>query len=1232
MEGRPGPGVVDAAAGYRAPVRDTASVLHLDLDAFYAAVEQRDKPSLRGKPVVVGGTGGRGVVATASYEARRYGVRSAMSTREARSRCPHAAFLSGRFEAYRAASRLVMGALREISPLVEPLSLDEAFVDLAAADLPDLSVPTVTAVAEDLRARVHAVTGGLTASVGLASSKFVAKVASDLDKPDGLVVVLPGTEVELLRPMHVSVVPGVGPQTTERLRRGGVHTVADLEALPLDELVRLVGRAHGAGLHDLARAHDDRPVVPEREAKSISAEGTYDTDLTDRRLMEGLLTRQATGVAERLRTQGLSGRTVTIKVRLHDFTTLTRSSTLASPTDDEGVVARTARALLADLDTSGGVRLLGVGVSGLADWVQEELFPDPALAPAPEPTGDAGEEAPPEDEVDLSAAYRGRRVWAPGADVVHDELGRGWVWGSGRGVVTVRFETAESPAGPVRSLAVDDPALHAWRPPEVAAPDSPIVAGMPSAAPPDEFPVDSPVDSPADSPVDSPGPAPGSPSGAESAPPVADRRPHTEVHHGRERVDDYAWLAAKDDPDVRTYLESENAWTEARTAHLADLRERIFSEIRGRTLETDLSVPSRRGGWWYYGRSFEGREYGASCRVPVRDADDWSPPRPAEDTSPDEPALPGEEVLLDLDALAEGHEFFSLGGSSVSTDGTLLGYAVDTVGDERYTVRFKDLRSGEPLDDELTGVLGGITWHPNGADCFYSTVDDAWRPDKIWRHRLGTAQADDALVFTEGDARFWTGLGRTRSQRYLVIASASKSTTEYRFLDTREDPATGTWQVFHPREQGLEYSLEHAVLGGEDVFLVLHNHTGPDHELGVAQAAPTGPDGWRPLLPHDPAVRLEEVDAFATHLVVHQRSEGLTQLRILDLGPEGVTDDHLVEFPGPLYTVGSGANPAFEQPRVRLGYTSMSVPSSVYDYDVATRELELLRRAPVLGGYDPDDYEEHRLWATAPDGERVPISVVCRRGAREDDGGGTRPVPLQLYGYGAYEMSVDPYFSVARLSMLDRGAAFAIAHVRGGGEMGRRWYDLGKLDHKPNTFTDFVACAEHLVATGWSSPATMVAEGGSAGGLLMGAVANQAPHLFAGISAGVPFVDVLTSMLDSSLPLTVGEYEEWGNPEDDPDAYALIASYAPYDNVGAQAYPPILAETSLHDTRVLYVEPAKWVARLRATDPAGAGRPDVLLRTEMSAGHGGVSGRYRAWRDRAFSLAWILDRMGLASA
>jgi oligopeptidase B len=708
-------------------------------------------------------------------------------------------------------------------------------------------------------------------------------------------------------------------------------------------------------------------------------------------------------------------------------------------------------------------------------------------------------------------------------------------------------------------------------------------------------------------------------------PPVAERRPVTTEHHGRERVDDYEWLRAKGSPEVTAHLEAENAYTQERTAHLAGLRQSIFDEIKARTRETDLSVPTRNRGYWYYGRSFEGKEYGASCRVPVADPDDWTPPKPAEDCAPDQPALPGEELLLDLDALAEGHEFFSLGGSSVSPDGSLLAYSTDVVGDERYTIRVLELATRVHRTDEIVGVIGGATWDRAGEHLYYTTVDDSWRADKIWRHRLGTAQSDDELVHHEEDGRFFVGVGRSRSDRFIIVASGSKITSEYRFLDA-DDPDTGL-RVFSERREGLEYSLDNAVIAGEDVFLVLHNHTGPDFELASAPIAPTAPEDWVPLIAHDPAVRLEDVDAFAGHLVVHQRSEGLTQLRVLELGPDGVGDDYLVEFDHEIYTVGSGGNPGFAQPTVRLGYTTMAVPSSIYDYDVRTRELTLLRRAPVLGGYDPDDYEEHRLWATAEDGERVPISIVCRRGSREDDGGGTRPVPTVLYGYGAYETSIDPYFSVARLSLLDRGAAFAIAHVRGGGEMGRRWYDDGKLLRKQHTFSDFVACARHLVDTGWTTADRLVAEGASAGGLLMGAIANQAPELFGGVVAGVPFVDNLTTMLDATLPLTVTEYDEWGNPEADPEVYDYIAAYAPYDNVAAVTYPQILAETSLNDTRVLYVEPAKWVARLRATARNGG---DVLLRTEMSAGHGGVSGRYKSWHDRAFTLAWILDRMGLA--
>lgn len=448
----PSPEPIVGCARHDEAVRADPTILHLDLDAFFASVEQRDKPSLRGKPVIVGGVGGRGVVSTASYEARAYGVRSAMSTSEARSRCPHAAFLAGRFYAYHQASRAVMGVLREVSPLVEPLSLDEAFVDLAASVDPPTTLAEVTRVGARLKAAVRATTGGLAASVGIASSKLVAKIASDLDKPDGLRVVPPGTERDLLAPMRVSVIPGVGPATAERLRRVGVTTVADLARVSVDELVRVVGQAHGESLHLLSRAEDDRRVVADRETKSVSVEDTFEVDLVERSILAGLLDRQVRKVTERLRKAHLSGRTVTVKVRMHDFETHTRSSTLPAPTDDPRTLGRLARSLLDDADLTGGIRLLGVGVSGLADWIQEDLFgPD---------EHDLDEPAP---EVDLSRFER-RRGWLPGLDVEHETYGRGWVWGSGLGRVTVRFETAETGPGPVRTLLATDPALRLWQP------------------------------------------------------------------------------------------------------------------------------------------------------------------------------------------------------------------------------------------------------------------------------------------------------------------------------------------------------------------------------------------------------------------------------------------------------------------------------------------------------------------------------------------------------------------------------------------------------------------------------------------------------------------------------------------------------------------------------------------------------------------------------------------------
>ncbi|MDG3011558.1 S9 family peptidase [Rhodococcus sp. D2-41] len=713
---------------------------------------------------------------------------------------------------------------------------------------------------------------------------------------------------------------------------------------------------------------------------------------------------------------------------------------------------------------------------------------------------------------------------------------------------------------------------------------------------------------------------------SEPTPPVAKRAPVHRTHHDDVFVDDYEWLRDKSDPEVLAYLEAENAYTEARTGHLEPLRERIFGEIKSRTQETDLSVPVRDGQWWYYTRTVEGSQYPLQCRCPAV-ADDRTPPELAADRE-----VPGEQVLLDGNAEAEGHEFFALGSFSVTDDGNLLAYAIDTSGDERYMLRIKDLRTGELLSDEIPDTFPGATWAGDGLHLFYPTVDDSWRPDTIWRHRLGTAKGEDVVVFNEPDERYWIGVGLTRSRRYLVVELGSKITSESWVLDAN-DP-TGDFAVVIPRREGVEYSLDHAVVGGRDRFLILHNGDipgdGPSEvrtaeNFTLVECPVTDPTDLTVLIEHRDDVRLEEVEAFAGHLVVSYRREALTRLAVWPLTADGYGELREIEFDEPLFSVGSSNNPEWDTPLLRLAYTSFVTPMRVYDYEIAAGALHLRKSQPVLGGYDPAGYEQLREWAVAEDGTRVPISIVRRKQSGDAVAAAPTPAPLLLYGYGSYESSSDPGFSVARLSLLDRGMVYAVAHVRGGGEMGRAWYENGKTLRKRNTFTDFVCCAKHLVDSGWTTPAQMVAEGGSAGGLLMGAVANLAPELFAGILAVVPFVDPLTSILDPSLPLTVIEWDEWGDPLHDPDVYGYMKSYSPYENVEAKRYPPILAITSLNDTRVLYVEPAKWVARLRAV--AQSDTPP-LLKTEMSAGHGGVSGRYEKWREAAFELAWMLDTAG----
>ncbi|MEH0845135.1 S9 family peptidase [Micromonospora sp. CPCC 205711] len=695
----------------------------------------------------------------------------------------------------------------------------------------------------------------------------------------------------------------------------------------------------------------------------------------------------------------------------------------------------------------------------------------------------------------------------------------------------------------------------------------------------------------------------------ETTAPVAKRVPTERTHHGDTVVDEYAWLAAKDDPATIAHLTAENAYTESRTAHLEALRGELFEETRRRTQETDLSVPTRKDGYWYYTRTVEGQQYGVHCRRAVRDGETTPP------VSADGAPLDGEEVLLDGNQLAEGHDFFSLGAFDVSPDGRWLAYSTDFSGDERFTLRIKDLSTGELLGDEVPDTFYGTAWSTDASVLFYVTVDEAWRPNRVWRHTVGTPSGEDVVVHQEDDERFWVGVELTRSERFVVIDIHSKVTSEVRVIPAANP--TGEPAVVAPRRQGVEYAVEHH----GHRFLILHNDGAEDFALAYTSA--DAPGDWVPLIDHTPGTRLESVDAFEHHLVVSLRGNGLTGLRVI---PVGDGDAHDIDFPEPIYSVGLDANPEYRTREIRLRYTSLVTPDSVYDYDLVTRQMVLRRRKPVRPGpdgraYDPADYEQHRDWALADDGTRVPISLVCRAGTPRDGS-----APAVIYGYGSYEASMDPWFSIARLSLLDRGVIFAVAHIRGGGELGRRWYDEGKLLTKKNTFTDFVACARHLVKAGWTASDRLVARGASAGGLLMGAVANLAPDAFAGIVAQVPFVDALTSILDPSLPLTVTEWEEWGNPLHDPEVYAYMKSYTPYENVAAVDYPAILAVTSLNDTRVLYHEPAKWIARLRAVAPQG----DYLLKTEMGAGHGGPSGRYDAWREEAFINAWILDRLGRA--
>ena len=696
-------------------------------------------------------------------------------------------------------------------------------------------------------------------------------------------------------------------------------------------------------------------------------------------------------------------------------------------------------------------------------------------------------------------------------------------------------------------------------------------------------------------------------------PPIAKQEALIREFHGRSFVDEYEWMRNKESQDTLDYLNAENTYTEAKTAHLKQLTENVFEEIKSRVKQTDMSVPSRAGDYWYYGRSEEGKEYGFSCRIPVSEGQDpWEPPVIPEEGKPE-----GEQILLDNNALAEGHDYFALGAASVTKSGLFLAYSTDTEGDERFELFIKDLETGKLLDDHLTDIFYGATWA--GEDyIFYQKVDDAWRPDTVWRHKVGTAQSDDVCVFTEADERFRVGVGSTRSEKYLIIAVGSPLTSEYWVLDM--DNPEGEFEVLWERETGVEYDIDHVVRGGKDQWLVTHNAHGPNFEVSWVDANANPLPGIRDLdilVPHNDDVRIEGVDTYRDFATLSYRRGGIPRVAVMQLVDDHFGDFEEINFDEEIYSAGSAGNPEWDAPVIRLSYTSYTQPAQLFQYRIATGERTLLKEQEVPGGYNADEYEAYREWAIAKDGTQIPVSIVKRKDLATDS-----PRPALLYGYGSYEASMDPGFSVSRLSLLDRGMLYVVAHVRGGGEMGRLWYDEGKLMAKKNTFTDFIDVADHLINNQLTSPEVLVAEGGSAGGLLVGAVANMAPDRFKGIQAVVPFVDPLTSILKPELPLTVGEWEEWGDPYHDPEVYDYMATYAPYENVAAQDYPDILAVTSLNDTRVLYVEPAKWIAKLRQVATGG----EFLLKTEMAAGHGGVSGRYARWHQTAFEYAWTINK------
>jgi oligopeptidase B len=677
-------------------------------------------------------------------------------------------------------------------------------------------------------------------------------------------------------------------------------------------------------------------------------------------------------------------------------------------------------------------------------------------------------------------------------------------------------------------------------------------------------------------------------------PPAAEIVPKKLEKHGDIRVDDYYWLNRRDDPAVIAYLEAENAYTEAVMAHTKDLQAALFEEIKGRIKQTDLSVPYREGDAYYYSRTEDGQAYPIYARK-----------KGSLEAS--------EQVMLDVNELAEGHEFYATAGRGVSSSGNLLAFAEDTVGRRLYTLRFLDLDTGDFLDEEIPGTSGGSAWAEDNRTIFYVKRDPrTLRAYQVYRHLLGTDPSKDELVYEEEDEEFSCYVWKTKSKRYVVISCSHTLADEHRFVDASQ-PDQG-FRVFLPRERGHEHNIDHH---GEH-FYVRTNDGARNFRLMRTPVARTGKANWEDVIGGRDEVLVEGFEVFRDHLVVTERSDGLRQMRIR---PWSGDKEHYVDFGEPDYLTWVHNNPEMDTPLLRFGYESMKTPESVYDYDMRTREKLLLKQEEVLGGFDTEDYVTERLYAPARDGTRIPISLVYREGVKRDGDN-----PLVLYGYGSYGASIDASFGSSRLSLLDRGFVYAIAHIRGGQELGRAWYEDGKLLNKKNTFTDFIDVAEYLIEEGYTSPDLLFARGGSAGGLLMGAVANMRPDLWRGIVAHVPFVDVVTTMLDESIPLTTFEYDEWGDPSER-EYYDYILSYSPYDHVEAKRYPSMLVTTGLHDSQVQFWEPAKWVAKLRAlkTDDNA-----ILLKTNMDAGHGGASGRFKRYEELALEYAFVLDQLGIA--